>query len=91
MWLATERDWKPSTWQGYRQVARRLTPDPIERQAPATLSPPVPRAAMSAWERPGVPTTTRALCGRTFKAALGWAFDERLLACKPLQGMRGPG
>ena len=91
VWLAAEHDWKPSTWQGYRQVARRLTAEPIARRAPATVSPPVLRAAMKEWERDGVPTTTAALRGRTLKAALGWAFDERLLACQPLQGMRGPG
>lgn len=90
-WQAAEHDWKPSTWQGYRQVARRLMADPIARRAPATISPTVLRAAMNAWERAGVPTTTGALCGRTLKAALGWAFDERLLPCQPLQGMRGPG
>jgi integrase len=91
VWLAAEHDWKPSTWEGYRQTARRLSAEPLARRAPATVSPPVLRTAMRAWERSGVPISTSALWARTLKAALGWAFDERLLPCQPLQGMRGPG
>lgn len=91
LWLAAQHDWKPSTWQGYRQTARRLSADPLAGRTPATLSPPVLRAAIAEWQRRGVPTTTAALWARTLKAALGWAFDERLLPAQPLQGMRGPG
>ncbi|MBW3647478.1 MAG: hypothetical protein KY440_06860, partial [Actinobacteria bacterium] len=90
-WLTAEHDWKPSTWQNYRQATRRLSADPLARRAPGSVSPPVLRAAMSAWELAGVPTTTSALPARTLKAAFGWAFEQRLLACQPLQGMRGPG
>jgi len=46
---------------------------------------------MKAWQQQGVPVSTIALHVRTLKAALGWAFDERLIASPPLQGMRGPG
>lgn len=91
VWLVADHDWKPSTWVGYRQTARRLTAEPLARRAPAAVSPPVLRTAMDGWERAGVPVSTRALWVRTLKAALGWAFDERLLTCHPLQGMRGPG
>lgn len=91
VWLAAEHDWKPSTWQGYRQAARHLTADPLARRAPATVSPPVLRAAMRTWTQTGVPATTSGLRARTLKAALGWAFEQRLIACQPLQGMRGPG
>jgi hypothetical protein len=91
LWLAAQHDWKPSTWQGYRQTARRLSADPLAGRTPTTLSPPVLRAAIAAWQRRGVPTTTAALWARTLKAALGWVFDERLLPAQPLQGMRGPG
>lgn len=91
VWLAAEHDWKPSTWENYRQTARRLTAEPLARRPPATVSPPVLRTAMQTWQRNGVPVSTVALWARTLKAALGWGFDERLLACQPLQGMRGPG
>jgi len=49
------------------------------------------RAALQAWQAAGVPPSTAALHARTLRAALGWAFDERLIASQPLQGMRGPG
>jgi hypothetical protein len=71
-------------------VTRHLNADPVARREPSAVSPPVLRAAIAAWQRAGIPTTTAALRART-KAALGWAFDERLLPCQPLQGMRGPG
>ena len=86
-----EHDWKPSTWQNYRWAVRRLTADPLACRQPDRLSPPVLRAAMKAWQQQGVPVSTIALHVRTLKAALGWAFEERLIASPPLQGMRGPG
>ena len=30
-----------------------------------------------------------ALHVRTLRAALGWAFAQRLIACQPMDGMRG--
>ncbi|TAL22378.1 MAG: hypothetical protein EPN99_06090 [Frankiales bacterium] len=90
VWLAAEHDWKPATWQNYRLAVRRLTADPVCRRLPDRLSPPVLRSAMRAWQQQGVPLSTIALHVRTLKAALGWAFDERLIASPPLQGMLGP-
>lgn len=90
VWLAAEHDWKPSTWQNYRQAARRLSAQPVARRRPDRLSPPVLRVAMAAWQQQGVPASTIALHVRTLRAALGWAFEERLIASQPLQGMRGP-
>lgn len=57
-WLAAEHDWKPGTWRGYRSTCRRLSQDPLTRRAPATLTPPVLRAAMRTWAAAGVPSTT---------------------------------
>jgi uncharacterized protein (DUF433 family)/integrase len=91
VWLAVEHDWKPATWQGYRQAARRLSRDELARRRPELVSPPVLRAAMRAWEARAVPRSTVALHVRTLKSAFGWAFEERLIACQPLQGLRGPG
>ena len=90
-WLAEEHDWKPGTWRGYRDTCRRLRPDPLMRRAPATVTPPVLRAAMHAWAAAGTPTTTISLQVRTLRSAFGWAHQQRLLASQPLEGMRGPG
>ena len=42
VWLAAEHDWKPSTWQNYRQAARRLSAEPVARRRPDRLSPDPP-------------------------------------------------
>ncbi len=88
MWLAAEHE--PAAWRGYRLAAGRLARDALANGAPSRLSPPVLRAAMGDWAAAGVPATTVALHVRTLKAALGWAFDERLIGYRPLEGMRGP-
>lgn len=89
-WMSAEHGWKPSTWSGYRLAVRRLTADPLAARAPASVSPPVLRAAMRAWSERGIPTTTISLHVRTLRSAFGWAFHERLLASQPLAGFRGP-
>lgn len=89
VWLAAEHDWKPSTWQNYRIAAARLCRDPLALRAPTRLSPPVMAAAVTAWRTAGVPPSTMALHVRTLRAALGWAYVQRLVACQPLDGMRG--
>lgn len=90
-WISSEHDWKPSTWQNYRQAARRLSEQPLAGRDPLTVSPPVLRAAMRTWTANGIPASTVALHVRTLRAAFGWAFDQRLLNAQPLAGMRGPG
>lgn len=45
-WISSEHDWKPSTWQNYRQAARRLSEQPLAGRDPLAVSPPVLRAAM---------------------------------------------
>jgi integrase len=89
VWLAAAHDWKPSTWQNYRIAAARLTRDPLAARAPTRLSPPVMTAALAAWRAAGVPESTMALHVRTLRAAVGWAYAQRLIACQPLDGMRG--
>jgi hypothetical protein len=89
-WLSAEHDWKPSTWRGYRDTARRLSAGRLARRDPETMNPVVMRAAMRDWAHAGVPTTTISLQLRTLRSALGWAFHERLIATHPLAGMRGP-
>lgn len=89
-WLSAEHDWKPSTWRGYRDTARRLSAGPLARRDPETLNPVVMRATMRDWAQAGVPTTTISLQLRTVRSALAWAFQERLIAIHPLAGMPGP-
>jgi hypothetical protein len=86
-WLAAEHDWKPSTWHNYRLAAARLTRDPLAARVPTRLSPPVVTAAVRAWRAAGVPPSTMALHVRTLRAALGWAYEQRLIVCQPMDGM----
>lgn len=90
VWIAARHDWKPSTGGGYRQAARRLSLTPLAGRRPDAVSPPVLRAAMRDWSQAGTPASMVALHARTLKAALGWAFAERLIASQPLVGLRGP-
>jgi len=89
VWLQCEHDWKPSTWQNYRIAAARLSRDPLAMRPPSRLSPPVMTAAVTTWRAAGVPSSTIALHVRTLRAALGWAYSQRLIACQPMDGMRG--
>ncbi len=89
VWLQAEHDWKPSTWQNYRIAAARLSRDPLAQRPPSRLSPPVMAAAVTTWQAAGVPGSTIALHVRTLRAVLGWAYAQRLIACQPLDGMRG--
>ena len=88
-WLAAEHDWKPSTWHNYRLAADRLAKDPLAARPPTRLSPPVVTAAVRTWRTAGIPPSTMALHVRTLRAALGWAYEQRLIACQPMDGMRG--
>ena len=90
VWLAAAHDWKPSTWRNYRQAVRRISLTALAGRRPDAVSPPVLRAALHEWQCSGVAEATVALHARTLKAALRWAFDERLLAGQPLVGWRGP-
>lgn len=89
-WLTAEHCWKPSTWRGYRETARRLRAGPLILRSPEALNPVVMRAVMRDWERHGVPTTTISLQLRTLRSAMTWAFQEGLMATQPLAGMHGP-
>ena len=89
-WLASDHDWRPSTWSSYRSNARGLRADPIAGMRVARLDPPTVRAAIGRWRVAGV--TDAVLCGRfrTLTAALGWADQQRLIDGNPLDRMRGP-
>jgi integrase len=89
-WLASDHDWRPSTWSSYRSNVRGLRADPIAGMRVARLDPPTVRAAIGRWRVAGV--TDAVLCGRfrTLTAALGWADQQRLIDGNPLDRMRGP-
>jgi hypothetical protein len=76
VWLAAEHDWKPSTWEGYRHTARRLSVEPLARRAPAMISPPVLRTAMRDWDRAGIPISTSALWARPLTGCMGSANES---------------
>jgi len=90
VWLAGEHDWKPSTWQCYRLGARSLATSGLAGRLPASVTPPVVRTATHRWAAAGIAPSSIALKVRILRAAFGWAFEERLIAGHPLQGMRGP-
>jgi integrase len=90
LWLASDHDWRPSTWSSYRSNARALRADPIAGRRVARLDPATVRAAIGRWRADGV--TDAVLSGRfrTLAAALGWAQLERVIDRNPIDGMRGP-
>lgn len=90
-WLSAEHDWKPSTWVGYRSNANALTDDSALAGARAMiLTPHLIRSAMARWAADGVTPSVVSGRFRTLRAALGWAYDERIIDGHPLATMRGP-
>jgi integrase len=91
VWLRADHPWKPSTLVGYRCAVRALAADPLARLRVQTLTPGDVRAAWRRWNAAGASTATVAGRFRVLRAALGWAYDERLIDVHPLRTMRGPG
>lgn len=89
-WLPAEHDWKPSTWVGYRSNARALSGYALSRERAEALTPHLVRLAMTRWAAAGATTSVTSGRFRTLRAALGWAYDERILDRHPLHAMRGP-
>ena len=90
-WLAADQPWRPSTYVGYRSVARALTTDPLGRVRVAELTPHRVRAAVERWQRDGLSAAVIGGRFRVLRAALGWAYNERILDTQPLRHLRGPG
>jgi integrase len=91
VWLAADHPWKPSTLVGYRCAVGALTADPLARRRAQSLTPADVRAAWRRWSAAGASTAVVAGRFRVLRAALGWAYDERLIDVHPLRTMRGPG
>lgn len=89
-WLDADHDWKPSTRVGYRSVVGFLLTDPLATSHAAALSPAAVRAALSRWEADGAGTAVTGGRVRVLRAALSWAWAERILPSHPLRGLRGP-
>jgi integrase len=56
----------------------------------ARLDPPVMRAAIGGWRTAGVTQSVISGRFRTLRAALGWAYEHRLVDRNPIEAMRGP-
>ncbi len=89
-WLASDHDWRPSTWSSYRSNARALRADPVAAARVVRLDPQAARAAIGRWRTAGVTDSVVSGRFRTLAAALGWASQQRLIDGNPLEGMRGP-
>lgn len=90
-WLEADHPWKPSTLVGYRSNAKALHADPV--LAPArvvSLTPQVLRNAFTQWTAAGDGPAVVAGRFRTLRAAIGWAYDERIIDTHPIRTMRGP-
>jgi integrase len=90
-WLEADHPWKPSTLVGYRSNARFLSSDTLADRRAEQLLPADVRAAVRRWRDAGASDAVVAGRFRTLRAALGWAYTERILDQHPLRAMRGPG
>ncbi len=89
-WLGSDHEWRPSTWSSYRSNVRALQSDPVGGFRVARLDPPVVRAAIGRWRAAGVTPSVISGRFRTLRAALGWAYEHRIVDINPIGSMRGP-
>ena len=90
-WIAADHPWKPSTVVGYRSNASALRSDPV--LAPirvVSLTPRVLRSAFARWTDAGAGLAVVSGRFRALRAAIGWAYDERIIDIHPIRTMRGP-
>ena len=91
LWIAADHPWKPSTLVGYRSTARALVADELADRRVSSLAPADVRVAMRRWAAEDAGPAVVAGRFRALRAALGWAYDERVIDSHPLRQMRGPG
>ena len=90
-WLAADHPWKPSTVIGYRSNAKALQADCVlASMRVVSLTPRAVRAAFAWWSAAGDGTAVIGGRFRTLRAAIGWAYDERIIDVHPIRTMRGP-
>ena len=91
-WLVADQAWKPSTRVGYRSNARWLANDTqLARARVVSLNPAQLRAAFARWSAAGATTAVIGGRFRVLRAAVGWAYDQRIIDTHPIRAMRGPG
>jgi len=91
-WLNADQPWKPSTRIGYRSNARFLGADvPLADMRVVSVTPRDVRRAFARWERDGASPAVIGGRFRVLRAAVGWAYDERIIDHHPIRNMRGPG
>jgi integrase len=89
-WIEADHPWKPSTLAGYRSVARFLRADDLGARRAQQLLPADIRGAVHRWRDHGASVSVVAGRFRVLRAAMSWAFGERLIERHPLHTMRGP-
>lgn len=90
-WLAADHPWKPSTLVGYSSNAKALRADRIlAATRVVSLTPRVVRAAFARWSEAGAGPAVVSGRFRALRAAIGWAYDERIIDTHPIRTMRGP-
>ena len=90
-WLDADHPWKPSTVVGYRSNAKALQCDAVLATARVvSLTPRLLRVAFVRWVEAGAGPAVVSGRFRTLRAAIGWAYDERMIYTHPIRTMRGP-
>ena len=90
-WLDADHPWKPSTLVGYRSNAKALQCDAVLATARVvSLTPRLLRVAFVRWIEAGLGPAVVSGRFRTLRAAIGWAYDERIIDTHPIRTMRGP-
>lgn len=91
-WLLADHPWRPSTWVGYRSVARQLANDAeLAGVRVVSLTPRQLRATFARWSAAGATPSVIGGRFRAVRSAISWAYDERIIDCHPIRNMRGPG
>lgn len=91
-WLAGDHPWKPSTVVGYRSAARGLIRDRrLADTRVVSLTPIQLRTTFARWSADGVTLSVIGGRFRVLRAAIGWAYDQRIIDVHPIRNMRGPG
>jgi integrase len=91
-WLLADHPWQPSTWVGYRSIARKLVADrELAHQRVVSLTPRQLRATFARWSAAGASASVIGGRFRALRSAVGWAYDERIIDYHPIRNMRGPG
>lgn len=91
-WLVADHPWKPSTVVGYRSAARGLIQDRrLADTRVVSLTPVQLRTTFARWSADGMTLSVIGGRFRVLRAAIGWAYDQRIIDVHPIRRMRGPG